>query len=136
MTTSIDWGGDLNDLPDGDMDPEGRDLDGTDVEVMKQDLFRRYTNETGGIFYALEHGYNLRALLSDAATPDGRKRIERILVDQALLDERIESAEAEVQFEAQTEEAVITVNCFGALGPFDLVMKITDVTIERLNQAG
>lgn len=135
MTTSVDWGGDLADTPDGDMDPEGRDLDGTDVEVMLQDLFRRYTTETGGIFYALDHGYNLRNLLSEASTPDGRKRMERTLIDQALLDERIDSAEVSVEFNEQTEEAIVVVSCFGALGPFDLVMKITNVTIERLNQA-
>lgn len=133
MTTTIDWGGDIADLSDGDLDPSARDLDGSDITVMLQSLFRRFTTDTGSLFYDATYGLALRALLSEASTPEGNQRLQAQLVAQALLDERIDSANATVDYNASTESAVVTMNCFSGQGPFSLVLSIDKVSVVILN---
>lgn len=132
MTTTIDFGADLNMLPDGDLDPNGTEITGT--EVVKQRLFRRFTTENGGVFYDLSFGESLVALLSDASTPSGRQALQQRIVKQAILDESVESAKAVIDFDSTTQSAVITITLVGADGPFDMVLSVDKVTVAVLNQ--
>ena len=137
MTTFIDWGGDENQLPDGDDDPFGRDLDGTNVEVIKQALYRRFTTEAGSLFYDATYGENVLSFLSDASTPKGREQLKTRLNRQALADERIDSADVTVDYDDATETLTIQIDCIGALGPFSLVMRADQAGVRLVgNQSG
>lgn len=134
MTIQNDWGGDTADLTDGDIDPSGRDLDGLDVECVKQALYRRFTTETGGLFYDASFGFNIRALLSDTSTVSGRSTMQTQLVAQALLDERIDSATCAIVYNASSKSAVIRLDLVSGIGPFSLVLSIDQVSVTILNE--
>jgi hypothetical protein len=129
MTVTIDWGGDENQLSDGDEDPYGRDLEGTDVRCILQALYRRYTTERGGLWYDASYGENILSYLSDASTPLGRERLRTRIVQQALQDERVDTADATLVYNDSTETLTIEMSCTSALGPFSLVMSVDQAAI-------
>ena len=133
MTTSTDWGGDEGQLSDGDEDPYGRDVAGTDIQCMVQALYRRFTTEPNGLWYDVTYGLNLLSYLSDASTPVGRDRLKSQLVSQALSDERIQSAAATVVFNDVTETLTVTLKCVSDAGPFTLVLSVDDAAVKLVS---
>ena len=133
MATTVvttDWGGDFSQLPDGDFDIYGRDVEGTDVKAVLQALYRRFTTESEGLWYDSTYGLNLLSALSDASTPKSLASLKSKIIAQALDDERIISPEADVQYNSSTETLTVTLTCNGAVGPFSLTMTVDKAAIK------
>lgn len=135
MTVTVSFGGDANDLPDGDMDPSARDLDETDITVVIQAIVRRLTTELGGLWYDLTYGENVRLLLSHEESPGDIENVRQSIAAQCLLDERIDHADCVIETFPSENRATVTVTCVTGLGPFTLSLAITEVSVTVLNQA-
>lgn len=138
MTVTIDWGGDEGQLADGDMDPYARDVEGTDVNAILHALYRRFTTENESLFYDSTYGYNLLSALSDASTPKGISALKSRIIAQCLDDERILSAEADVEYNFSTETLTVVLKCVGDFGPFSLTMTVDKaaLTFSGTNASG
>ena len=124
-----DFGQDVSTFPVTDM--TGRTISGPRVVV--ECLLRRYTTPNGKLFYDRRFGFDLRYLLNGDFEDRELRMAEVSAVNEALKDERVESAFA--TFDLDTKASKLTVRIGGVLvdgQTFDAVLAIGQVTAEIL----
>jgi phage baseplate assembly protein W len=97
-------------------------------------ISRRFQTPRGGLVYDPEYGTDLRAFMNASLTPAGYANLKSVMIAEAEKDPRVLSFTV-TNFTAigRTLTAVCAIDT--ADGPFDLVLAISDATIEILDAA-
>ena len=97
--------------------------------ALAQAVAERVFEAPGGLFYKPTYGAGALNLIGKSGVSLSAGQLET----QALLDERVEEAEAEVSFDEATEELRISLTIVDSQGPFAFVLDPENpLTIELL----
>jgi len=99
-------------------------------------LVRRYSTKRGGLFYDLNYGYSLMALLSSEFPAGGVLSVGPEIEAEAKKDERVFAASAKLDFDEVARKLTVTLTITTATGPFTLVIAATAVSVELLTIDG
>ncbi len=95
-------------------------------------LCRRLITRRGGLFYDLDYGLDLRELLNAAVTDEQIAQAPDDIRSECEKDERLLSCTVDVVFSRASSTAKITIRGVTALGPFTLILGVSQVTVEIL----
>lgn len=95
-------------------------------------IARRLCTPRGGLFYDLNYGTSLVLLLSSEATEATILSYGPLVEQEAMKDERVLSASADLSFERESRKLTITLFLTDAEGPFRLILAATALTVEIL----
>lgn len=99
-------------------------------------ILRRLTTPRGGLFYDLNYGYDVMALLNSAMGPTELSAARGAITSEARKDPRVLSATVDLSFTRSTKTLSISIGLITAEGPFDLVLLATDVSVSVLSING
>jgi phage baseplate assembly protein W len=97
--------------------------------MLIQALLRRLSTRRGTLAFHPDYGLDLRDYLLDSVTEDTAHRIRSDVIQECEEDERVESADASVEWDAATETLSIDVTVEAAAGPFDFVVEVSKLAI-------
>jgi len=126
-----DFGEDVSTFVDGDLDPFFRPVSG--FRAVAEAILRRWTTPTGALFWDPAFGRDVRSLLSQAFTPQAAFALRASLASQAEDDERVLEAVVDVALDQQRRELRIRAEIHTADGPFSLVARVDQLSIELLS---
>ncbi len=121
----MDLGTDLSALPDLSFSlKSGR-------ANLVEALARRLMTPRGGLFYDLSYGFDLRAYLQEDINPQTVFELESLVAVELQKDQRVLAAEVAV---SQPEHNALRLDALIQLadGPFRLILRATDVSVEVL----
>ncbi len=95
--------------------------------VVGQAILRRYITPRGGLWYDPEYGTDLRQFLNGARS---RFAVARACELEALKDDRVQQASAEVEITRDTMTIVVRLTL--ADGPFALTVSVSSLTVEMI----
>jgi hypothetical protein len=124
----VDLGTDVSSYPD--YDPMGTLVSGT--VALCQRIARRLTNPRGAWSWAPNECTDVRAYLNDAITPDRLAAMKNDIEREALREEAVQTANADVSFNAQSMNLTIHLTGTTANGPFNFVLQATSVSLAIL----
>ena len=104
----------------------------TGETMMAQAILRRLTTPRGTLISYPDYGYDLRQFLK-GPTP-AATIVNGNVENEVLKDERVADVTVETSFNEALERLEVSVVGFGAEGPFDLTIGISDVTVELLRE--
>lgn len=119
-----DYGSDFAGV--GDITPTMREVEGPRVVV--EAIANRLISPRGCLWYDTAYGFDLRQFFNGAVQDTGR--IAAGIVEQAELDERVDSAEATVSFVGQTLTSRLRVVL--SEGTFEYTLTVDKVTGQLL----
>lgn len=122
----MDLGTDLSALPDLSFSlKSGR-------ANLVEALARRLMTPRGGLFYDLNYGFDLRAYLQEDINPQTVFELESLVAVELQKDQRVLAAEVTV---SQPEHNALRLDALIQLadGPFRLILRATDVSVEVLH---
>lgn len=126
---ATDYGVDVSCI--SDIDPAFTLVSGP--TAVAQALARRLITPRGGLHYAGTYGYDLRQHLNGSLEPGDEFVIASAIEAQCAQDERVFSASATVAFESLTETLRVSIVAQLDEGPFELVLRVSAVTVEILS---
>lgn len=127
--------------PNGDMDANSSETAGNDLLV--QDLTNRIISRPDNLWYTdEEHGFGLVNWIGREFSKTDKAELWRIasgIEAECRQDPRVEDVTVTVEPEAFRDESAatklkVTVGGESAVGPFELVLTIGDVSVEILNR--
>src|SRR5690606_21919495 len=89
-------------------------------EALAQAIARRLMTERGSLFYDLNFGTDVRSWLNAAIDETGLFRIRTAVEAEAMKDERVERARAEVEIEDSGQRIAVRLYLTDSAGPFQL----------------
>ncbi len=101
--------------------------------AVAQALARRFITPRGGLHYDGTYGYDLRSHLNASVDAGDEFLMASAVEAQCEQDERVSSASASVAYDAQTETLRVAIHADGDEGPFELVLRVSAVTVEILS---
>jgi hypothetical protein len=99
-------------------------------------LYRRFTTTRGSLFYDLDYGFNLLDVLNAEMSPTLVSDARGSCIAEAEKDDRVQAATVSLAFDPAAKQATFAFQIESALGPFDLVLRATDMTVDILRIAG
>jgi hypothetical protein len=126
---AIDLGTDVSCFPD--YDPQGLLVSG--LVALCQRIARRLTNPRGAWSWAPNECTDVRAYMNEAITNDRIGQIKSDIEREALREEAVQTANADVSFNAAA--STLTIHLTGTsnqLGPFNFVLAVTAVSLAIL----
>jgi hypothetical protein len=112
------------------LDPGGALVSG--IVALSQRIARRLTTPRGAWFWAPNECTDVRAYLNEGMGPDALSRIKGDIEREALREEAVATANADVSFNAQSMTLTIHLTGTTKAGPFQFVMNVTAVTLAIL----
>lgn len=95
-------------------------------------IARRLSTPRGGLFYAPGYGYDVREFLNETDSSEARFSLEVNAAAECENDPRTLAAEAEV-LEVSRSNFKLKLGLVTAEGPFVLILKVDQLTVEVLN---
>ena len=127
------WQGDPDNNFIGDVDPMGRPVTGP--LAVAQAISRRLVTTRGTLFYDPEYGFNVRDFLNESIDAQALFQMQSGIEGECLKDERVEAAQAYVEFIEESSQLIIAIQLVLSSGPFELVLGVDAVTTELLMSA-
>jgi hypothetical protein len=81
-----------------------------------------------------DYGYDIIDQLNSEHTEAELAGIDAEVDGEVLKDPRVRSAEVETIFTRENNELSVTIDVLSGEGPFRLVLAVSDLTVERLNE--
>lgn len=99
-------------------------------------LVRRLSTPTGSLFWDLECGYDVRALLNSEIDLNLLEAAEKIIENQFKLDERVDDAKCFSVFNLPTSTMYLYISVTTFKGEtFKLIVSVNELTVELLDSA-
>lgn len=98
-----------------------------------QALVHRLSTPRGALPYDANYGYDIRDLLNETMTPAKQAQAQADVQGECRKDERVLSAAVAFQF--INNALTLFINVLTSSGPFNLVLRVTAVTVELLQQS-
>lgn len=129
-TEEGDFGTDILVFDDLDetMEPRGG------PQVLLQALGKRFTTRRGQLPFHKNYGRDLRDYLNETVTDDLLFRAKADVELEAEADERVLSADAQVQYRPSEEKMLVALVVQTATGPYRLVMSVTRLGVELITE--
>ncbi len=99
-------------------------------------LYRRLTTTRGTLFYDPGYGYNITDLLNAELDAAALSAVRGAINAECEKDERVQLATTSLTFTAATKTLDISVEVETADGPFELVLRVTETTVDILRLGG
>ncbi len=115
-----------------DMSPEGRIVTGH--RVLAEALARRLMTPRGRLIGYPNYGYDLTEWVNADVSARDIASIRANVQAECLKDERVESVNVSVVL-AKDGTLTVTLNIEGSLGPFTMVLGVSEVTVTLLQVA-
>lgn len=112
-----------------DLDPYFRVISGT--TAVAQAVARRFLTPAGSLPWDQDAGMDLRDLLLEGLDRAQLPAIASMVRAEALKDERVDTATADASLSASGVLS-ITLSCTTADGPFELVLAVSQLTVDLL----
>src|SRR5262245_42210422 len=119
-----------------DLDPTFTVIPGTSTRAIAECLARGLYMPHGRLVEIGDEqdcGFDVRAFLSGKIATRELASIKRGVESEALRDERVDTVTADVTYHPDGNRIEIVVEGDGAVGPFEFVLSITQLTVELLN---
>jgi phage baseplate assembly protein W len=97
-------------------------------------LARRLITDRGTLLYDLDYGFNLRAYINAPMTPAIRSFVEGSTARECEKDPRVLQCAATVTWNFVTQVTPVSLEVTTDDGPFALVLSISQVNVQILNQ--
>lgn len=97
--------------------------------------YRRLTTERGSLSFHPDAGRDLRYFLGESVTDARLFALREQIESELIRDERVEKAVAKLDFDSQSGALTVTIDLYTAEGPFALTIRVTQLTIELLENA-
>lgn len=104
----------------------------TGRENLSLAVVRRLSTPRGGLFYDPDYGLDLRLWLSADFSLSDIQTMGAQIEDEVGKDERIQSVRATVLYDLSTERLEVTIDLVDEVGPFQLVLGVSEVTVAIL----
>ena len=124
-----DFGSDVSVFPD--LDPNFSPLTGQ--RAVAECVARMLETPRGGLVYAPNRGFDIRAVLNESMTEARLSQVKRAVESEALKDERVLDAKASLTFVFATQVLTVKLDLTTADGPFRLVLEVTAVSLNILD---
>ena len=99
-------------------------------------LVRRLSTPTGSLFWDLEYGYDVRALLNGEIDMDLLEAAEKTIENQLQLDERVDDAKCFIVFNLPTSTMYLYISVTPFTDrTFNLIVSVDKLTVELLDSA-
>ncbi len=128
---ALDLGTDISCYPD----LSANDVLVSGLVALAQRIARRLTNPRGAWFWAPNECTDVRAYLNEALTSDAQASIKAAVEREALREETVATANADVTVNPLTAQGQsVTIHLTGttSAGPFQFVLAVTAVTLSIL----
>jgi len=102
------------------------------IVALAQRIARRLTTPRGAWFWAPNECTDVRGYLNEGVGPDAQAQIKAAIEREALREEAVATASADVAFNAQAMTLTIHLTGTSKAGPFQFVMSVTSVTLAIL----
>jgi hypothetical protein len=99
-------------------------------------IYRRLSTTRGGLFYDADYGFNLTDLLNSELSTADISAARGAIIAECQKDERVQSASVILTFRPLLKSLDVEIEIDTAVGPFDLVLRATAVTVDILRLAG
>jgi hypothetical protein len=99
-------------------------------------IYRRLTTTRGGLFYDASYGYSLMDLLNAELSAAELSEARGSIIAECEKDERVQAVTANLAFDSTANQLTIDLELESAAGPFDLVLRASEVTVEILTLDG
>lgn len=130
---AVDFGTDLSTFVGGtgapDLDPTFAMISGR--RVVQEAVARRFITPRGGLLDDPNYGLDLRALLNTSYSQRDLFILRERISAECRKDERVDGARVTITPKANGN-LTITISMTTASGPFDLVLAVSQVTVELL----
>ena len=103
-----------------------------DSTAIKQAIVRRLMTQRGGLWYSEAYGFDIRRMLNAPMTKKTVWKIQAAIYAQAMADERVKVARCIVEWIYQTSTLRVNLALQTDLGPVNMTMEISDLTIALL----
>ena len=128
-TAPVDYGGDILTFPD---------LDDTftpinSVHAVLDALARRFVTRRGLLWNHPDYGRDLRLYLNGSIDTGLLAQMKSDVEDQAMQDERVDTASASVKFSQSTKTATVSINVASSQGPFSLVLAVSALSVDIIS---
>jgi hypothetical protein len=114
-----------------DADPSMRLVTGRDL--LSQNLVCRFSTARGTVIDCPNDCLDLRDEISDGLTQSQLNALQGQIQQEALKDQRVQAISVTTTFDAATSTLTVVMNITSLYGPFQLVLQISDVTVQLLN---
>ena len=99
-------------------------------------LVRRLSTPTGSLFWDLEYGYDVRAVLNSEISVEILKDLESRVVHQLELDGRVDKATCDATFIFSTQKLTLRISITPVQDKtFTLVIGVSKLTVELLDSS-
>lgn len=98
---------------------------------LREALIRRLQTRRGGLWYDPTYGTDLREWLNENLTPATLYGLQRSIALELQKDPRVLRADA-TTIQVATRHVMIRVDVETTEGPFNLILNITDLSVEAL----
>jgi len=97
-------------------------------------LVRRLSTPTGSLFWDLEYGYDVRALLNGEIDMNLLEAAEKTIENQLQLDERVDDAKCFIVFDLPTSTMYLYISVTPFTDrTFKLIVSVNKLTVELLD---
>jgi|GEM_PF-2280677 len=97
-------------------------------------LIRRLSTPRGSLDWDLNYGFDIRDALNEGMTDVEISGLSGSITDECEKDERVEKVDVNSNFNFGTNTLSIPITITDSDGPFDLILLVTNTTVELLNQ--
>lgn len=130
---ATDFGTDISCMPD--LDPMGSLKQGS--YVLAEAIARRLITQRGTLIDDPNYGTDVRGWVNDVASSGASlAQLKGAIERECRQDERVQSADAELYFDAPSSTLSVTLSLITSAGPFKFVLGITSVTVQVLQTTG
>ena len=132
--TSNPFGSDIRLIigSDGSLDIDPAGLEVTGIAVLAQSLVMAQLTTHGALLAAPDQCVDLRSWLSKGMTTAEIQQLGATVQAQLLKDQRVKSANVQVQYQPSTSTITLFEQVTCALGPFTLTLAVSKVTVDVL----
>lgn len=109
-----------------DITPDALELPGDDSRIVAQAAYRRLITPRGALIGEDDYGIDVTSYLHRGMNPQTQRELEGVIKGELLKDDRIDPSLSVVVAYPNPSRIDITITGQTAIGPFDLVLALTD----------
>jgi len=108
------------------------------IAVVAQRVYHRLITPRGALLNAGDFGFDIAGQVGKIHSPDYATVLESKIVQEVTKDDAVDVASCMVSVDVSSlsRVALATVTCITSSGPFTLVLRVDDVTVELLRMGG
>jgi hypothetical protein len=104
------------------------------IQIVSEAIYRRLTTPRGANIWDPNYGFDLQTLLNDDVNPGDLPPLQQSIQQECLKDQRIIACQCQLQLlPLPSGVLIITLTLTTGLGPFSLVLSVSNATVAILS---